>query len=262
MKEMTSRVGPIWTYLAAALTAIIGIGSLAVFGQFLSTGGARWADMQMDWGGALAWDAALCLVFFLQHSGMVRRPFRSWLTRFAPAHTHGALYTLASAAALVLLSLGWQPSRIEVYGVNGAARELLRGLGLLSLVGFAWTFAVLRDFDTFGARALLSRLRRDERCSWPLTIRGPYRWVRHPLYFFGLVLMWACPTLSLDRLLFNILFSGWIVAGAKLEERDLVAEFGEAYRAYQRVVPMLLPRRLPRPAAHLPAERPELQSTT
>ena len=248
MKETTSRLASIWVYMAAALTAVIGFGSLAVFGQFLSRGGPRWADMQMGWRGALAWDAALCLVFFLQHSGMIRRPFRAWLTRFAPVPTHGALYTVASGAALVLLSVCWQPSRISLFSLDGAARELLRSLGLCSLMGFVWAFAVLRNFDAFGVRAFLSPLRRDERCSWPLTIRGPYRWVRHPLYFFGLVLIWACPALSLDRLLFNVLFTIWIVASAKLEERDLVTEFGEAYRAYQRAVPMLLPRRLPSPA--------------
>ena len=249
MKEMTSRLTLIWAYAAAALTAVIGLGSLAVFGQFLSRGGPRWADMQMGWRLALAWDAALCLVFFLQHSGMIRRPFRAWLTRFAPAHTHGALYTVASGAVLVLLSLGWQPSRIDLFSLDGVARELLRGLGLCSLIGFVWAFAVLRDFDAFGTGVFLSHLRRDERRSSPLTIRGPYRWVRHPLYFFGLVLIWACPALSLDRLLFNILFTVWIAAGAKLEERDLAAQFGEAYRAYQRAVPMLLPRRLPSPAS-------------
>jgi protein-S-isoprenylcysteine O-methyltransferase Ste14 len=41
--------------------------------------------------------------------------------------------------------------------------------------------------------------------------------------------------------LFNLLFPGWIVAGTILEERDLVAAFGEPYRDYQRQVPMLLP---------------------
>jgi len=33
----------------------------------------------------------------------------------------------------------------------------------------------------------------------------------------------------------------WIVIGTVLEERDLVAEFGESYREYQSAVPMLVP---------------------
>ena len=67
--------------------------------------------------------------------------------------------------------------------------------------------------------------------------------VRHPFYFLGIVALWASPTLSLDRLLLNVLFTAWIVFGATLEERDLLAQFGEDYKLYQRAVPMFVPRR-------------------
>jgi protein-S-isoprenylcysteine O-methyltransferase Ste14 len=54
-------------------------------------------------------------------------------------------------------------------------------------------------------------------------------------------LIMACPDLTVDRLLFNVFFTVWMVIGAILEERDLVVTFGEAYRKYQRKVPMLIP---------------------
>jgi protein-S-isoprenylcysteine O-methyltransferase Ste14 len=43
----------------------------------------------------------------------------------------------------------------------------------------------------------------------------------------------------------SILWSAWIVLGTVLEERDLVADVGDAYREYQRRVPMLVPWRGP-----------------
>lgn len=73
-------------------------------------------------------------------------------------------------------------------------------------------------------------------------VRGLYRWVRHPLYLFMILMIWSCPDLTSDRLLFNGLWTVWIVIGSILEERDLVSEFGNAYREYQRKVPMLIPR--------------------
>ncbi|HEX7503629.1 MAG TPA: isoprenylcysteine carboxylmethyltransferase family protein, partial [Syntrophales bacterium] len=76
-------------------------------------------------------------------------------------------------------------------------------------------------------------------------LRGPYRWVRHPLYFFTLVLIWSVPDVSIDRLLFNVLWTLWIVLGACLEEKDLIVEFGETYRRYRKNVPMLFPWRFP-----------------
>jgi protein-S-isoprenylcysteine O-methyltransferase Ste14 len=45
----------------------------------------------------------------------------------------------------------------------------------------------------------------------------------------------------MDRLLFNILWSAWIYIGTVLEERDLVEQFGDAYREYQKKVSMLFP---------------------
>ena len=79
----------------------------------------------------------------------------------------------------------------------------------------------------------------------PLAIRGPYRWVRHPLYSLFVVMLWTFPDLTADRLLFNVLFTAWIVLGSVLEERDLAREFGDPYRTYQSQVPMLVPWRRP-----------------
>ena len=74
---------------------------------------------------------------------------------------------------------------------------------------------------------------------------GPYRWVRHPLYFLSIVLIWAHPAITTDRLMFNMLWTLWIILGAHLEERDLMARFGRDYWQYQQCVPMLLPYRQP-----------------
>jgi protein-S-isoprenylcysteine O-methyltransferase Ste14 len=46
-------------------------------------------------------------------------------------------------------------------------------------------------------------------------------------------MLWSQPAPTSDRLLLNLLWSGWICVGTTLEERDLVAEFGEVYRQYQ-----------------------------
>jgi protein-S-isoprenylcysteine O-methyltransferase Ste14 len=80
--------------------------------------------------------------------------------------------------------------------------------------------------------------------------------VRHPLYLFMLLLIWSTPRFSTDQLLFNVLWTVWIIVGTRLEERDLLVEFGQTYREYQASVPMLMPspvsvlrRRQSRPAA-------------
>jgi protein-S-isoprenylcysteine O-methyltransferase Ste14 len=70
---------------------------------------------------------------------------------------------------------------------------------------------------------------------------GLYSRVRHPLYTGGLLLIWLMPTMTLNLLTIFILFTIYLVLGAKLEEKRLLEEFGDDYRAYQAQVPMLLP---------------------
>ena len=240
---MVTRTFRLFAYAVAAAAGILGAGSLSLFGLFLWTGAFEFVDLRMPQPARLSWDAALCLFFFLQHSGMVRKRFRAWLSGAAPVYWHGVVYTIASGIALLLLVGCWQPSSVNVYALEGAGRWLLRGVLLLSAAGVLWGMRSLEKFDAFGIQAFLSHVRGAQFHPAGLTIKGPYRLLRHPFYFFGIVALWASPVLSLDRLVLNVLFTPWIVFGATLEERDLLADFGEDYRIYQRAVPMLLPRR-------------------
>jgi protein-S-isoprenylcysteine O-methyltransferase Ste14 len=63
---------------------------------------------------------------------------------------------------------------------------------------------------------------------------------RHPWYLAVMLLIWARP-LDLSAILVNVILAGYLIVGACLEERKLVREFGEKYRAYQQRVPMLIP---------------------
>jgi protein-S-isoprenylcysteine O-methyltransferase Ste14 len=223
------------------LTVAIGAGSMLLLGAFLFFGPLSPVDLGLGRGIVLAWDAALSLAFCLQHSIMVRRSFQRWIEPILSPVYHGALYTIASAVVLFAMVILWQESTIVLVRIEGAARWLARSLFLLTLGGFLWGGRSLGRFDTFGIDAILGR----EPLQTRLSIRGPYRWIRHPLYLFVLVLMWSYPDLTADRLLLNLIWSIWIVVGSVLEERDLVRVFGEDYREYQRRVPMLLPWKPP-----------------
>ena len=82
-----------------------------------------------------------------------------------------------------------------------------------------------------------------------LVTTGPYRWVRHPMYSSGLALFGA----------YSLLTANWFIAAASglafaviavrtsIEEQDLIARFGDEYRAYRHRTGRFLPRlrRLP-----------------
>jgi protein-S-isoprenylcysteine O-methyltransferase Ste14 len=122
-------------------------------------------------------------------------------------------------------------------------------LFVLAAVTMAWSLQSLPSRDVLGVKPILRGLQGGAPPRTRLSIRGPYRWVRHPIYTAALVMFWAHPDLTADRLLFNGLGTVWVVAATWLEERDLVAAFGDEYRAYQARVPMLVPRWTPRDPA-------------
>ena len=232
-------------YLAIGFATLLGGGSLLVLVVFLYEGSLGLLDLGSERLGVLVWDALLCLAFFVQHSLMIRKSFRRRLARFIPPHYQGAFYTVASGIVLLVLLVCWQQSAYTLVNLQGTLGWLVHGIFFLAIAGFAWSMGALGSFDAFGLNPILTQMRGTQESPMPFVIRGPYRWVRHPLYFFMLVLIWSCPRFSADRLLFNVFWTAWVVVGTMFEERDLVADFGEAYRDYQRKVPMLIPWRFP-----------------
>ena len=75
-----------------------------------------------------------------------------------------------------------------------------------------------------------------------LVVRGFYRWVRHPLYLFGLVLIWLLPVMSANLLAINLGATAYLLLGTIPEERKLRQEFGPAYDEYRKQTPWLIPR--------------------
>lgn len=76
-----------------------------------------------------------------------------------------------------------------------------------------------------------------------LNVSGLNKYVRHPLYFATLLIIWGYflirPTLLV--LVINCVISVYLVVGTKFEEKKLIAEFGEQYVRYKKRVPMLIP---------------------
>jgi protein-S-isoprenylcysteine O-methyltransferase Ste14 len=227
------------------IATVIGWVSLLLFGAFLAVGPLTIGHFYASEHQLLLWDGFLSLLFFIQHSGMIRTPFRNWLAHFIPRHYHASSYAIASGIALTAVVLCWQPSQTVFYEATGLLRLLSRAIFIIAIMGFSWGVRALGHFDTFGLDPIKAYLRRRPLRPSNFVVRGPYLWVRHPLYFFMIALIWSCPDVNSDRLLFNVLWTLWMVLGSYLEEKDLVAEFGERYRQYQKTVPMLLPWRGP-----------------
>jgi protein-S-isoprenylcysteine O-methyltransferase Ste14 len=189
-------------------------------------------------------------LFFIAFAFSFARPrtSRDWRSLGAYSAFIVALFTEMYGFPLTLYLLsGWLSSRFP--GVDFLAHDS----GHLLEVMFGWRanphfgpFHLLSAAFIAGGFWLLAR-------AWPVLYEaqrahriadsGPYARIRHPQYvafvlvMFGFLLQW--PTL-ITLVMFPIL----LVVYARLarrEERDAIAEFGEAYRRYLARTPAFIP---------------------
>lgn len=81
----------------------------------------------------------------------------------------------------------------------------------------------------------------EEEKSGSLVTNGFYRFIRHPLYTFGLLILWLSPSMSVNSFIVYFALTIYIFVGAYFEERKLLREFGQEYVNYRSVTPMLIP---------------------
>ena len=191
---------------------------------------------------ALLINGGLLTLFAVQHSVMARPAFKKWWTKMIPTEIERSTYVLLSSICLLVLYWKWEPLGGVVWSIEDG---LLTGiLYALFALGWAIVFAssfLINHFDLFGLRQVWLNFTKKPYTSLSFRLPLFYKYVRHPLYFGFLVAFWATPTMTVTHLIFAIACTGYIVVGALLEERDLIAHFGDKYRSYKARVPMLIP---------------------
>lgn len=225
---------------AAAMVAILY--SIGFTGDFLVPRSVDAGGPAASLGEAVLINLALLGLFAVQHSVMARQGFKRVWTRLVPWPIERSTYVWISALLLGLLFWQWRPIPDVVWQVDNDL-----GAGVLwALFGLGWVlvFGAVMSIDMmelFGVKQVFAFLQR--RNMEHVAFKTPilYRIVRHPLYLGFLIAFWAIPTMTLGHMLFAVATTGYMLAAVRLEERDLVAVFGDQYRDYRERVPMILP---------------------
>ena len=123
---------------------------------------------------------------------------------------------------------------------------ILRPVQAVMLACSLWLFAAgARVYDlrqTLGLRQIAEHeSARGITRSGEIGTSGILGWVRHPWYSGAILLLWA-RTIDPAALVANAVLTVYLLIGTFLEERKLIAEFGDEYVKYRRKVPMLIPR--------------------
>jgi methanethiol S-methyltransferase len=192
---------------------------------------------------ALLVDAALLLIFAVQHTVKARARFKQRLVRMMPEIVERSTFVLASSAALGLLFWQWQPMPARVWIVDAQPWAAL----VWAVYAFGWLIAISATFMVDHLDFLGIRQARwhgaGQYPSPPFTERWLYRWVRHPMMLGLLIAFWATPRMTAGHLFFAAASAAYVAVGIEFEERSLRSQLGESYRDYATRVPALVPGR-------------------
>jgi methanethiol S-methyltransferase len=187
-------------------------------------------------------DVVVLGVFAVQHSIMARPAFKRWWTRIVAASCERSTYVLISSLLMFLIFWQWQPIVTTIWRVEGWPAVMLTALYWIGWLTALTSTYMIDHFELFGLRQVFDALRGAAARVTPFKTPLLYRLVRHPLMLGFLLVSWATPHMTAGHLLFAVMITGYILVGVRLEERDLVAQFGASYEQYRRRVPMLVPR--------------------
>ena len=231
----------IMIYAIASYVAFLAV-CLWLVAFLLDVGSIRTAETGTPTHQAAAIDVFLISLFGLVHSVMARPAFKRQWTRIIPKAAERATYVLQSSMLLAVVMLFWQPIPFVVWDVEGAAELVMLavffgGWGLIVIAIFA-----LDHFEFTGLRQAWSHF--DGSAMPAPMFRTPlvFRIVRHPLQLGIVLVVFSVPEMTGGGLLYASTMLAYTLIGLRFEERALLREFGEAYAAYRRRVPMLVPR--------------------
>ncbi len=166
----------------------------------------------------------------------VKEAVTSRLPGFAPWYRL-CFNGVALLTALPLMWLMWVMPGAELWAWHGAWAWLANGLAIAALFGAMQSSKAyaMNDFLGLGVLGGDKAIERDV-----FRLSAPHRFVRHPWYSFGLVIVWT-RDMNAAMLVSALAITIYFVAGSWLEEKKLIAIHGDTYRRYRERVPGLLP---------------------
>lgn len=191
------------------------------------------------------------LIWAIFHSITAAHSFKDWVARFTGERIYQGFYRLFYSAVSVVTLLPvlyfyWRLPDQSLYAVPAPFSWLMIGLQAAGFIGL--TVSVLQSgtmafvglqqaADYFSGNDIGKQSGLGE----VMVVHGLYRYMRHPLYTFSMLLLWASPIMSRNNLILFLLITAYFVIGSFIEERRLEQDFGESYTDYREQVARFIP---------------------
>ncbi|NNG26468.1 MAG: hypothetical protein HKM87_03015 [Ignavibacteriaceae bacterium] len=154
-------------------------------------------------------------------------------------------YNIFALASLYLIyELSPKPHLI-IYDLPNPYDLIILVPQFLALAGLFWAFKYICFKEFLGLNQVKRYFEKnysselDENLT--LQLEGPFRYTRHPVYFFSILILLFRPTMDLFYLVFFICLVIYFYIGSYFEEEKLAKHFGEIFTDYRNSVPKIFP---------------------
>ena len=178
--------------------------------------------------GPATWNVVLFTVFAMHHSVFARERVRAWVTRWCPPELERSFYVWVASLLFIAVCAFWQPVSGVAWSADGAALWALRMLQAMGVWLTLRSAALLDVLELSGVRQTEQR----PAAALDFKTRGPYGWVRHPIYTGWFLMVLAASSMTTTRLVFAVVSCAYLVAAIPFEERSLRNASAGGYDRY------------------------------
>jgi len=122
---------------------------------------------------------------------------------------------------------------------HGVGFYLTSALALMAIIAFFYSLKHY-DLSEFWGTRQLKEANNSVHDQENFHISPFHRYVRHPWYFFSLLIIWTRDVSSVQLLVYSLV-TAYFIFGSMLEEQKLIAYHGEVYKKYQQKVAGVFP---------------------
>ena len=215
--------------LVAVAGAVLFFLSIAYFlFSYATTFGAVAADGALA--GPVTWNVVLFTIFAMHHSVFARDRVRAWVTRTVPSGLERSFYVWVASLLFIAVCALWQPGPGVAWNARGAALWTLRIVQALGVSLTLTSAAVLDVMELSGVRQAAAPAAAAP--AMDFKTRGPYGWVRHPIYSGWFLMVLAASPMTMTRLVFAVVSCAYLVVAIPFEERSLREASSGSYDRY------------------------------
>lgn len=187
--------------------------------------------------------AVYALIHSVLASHRVKETFKNNLGNLIAFYRLG--YNLFAIVSLYLIYELSPKPHVIIYDLPKPIDLLILIPQFIALIGILWSFKYICIKEFLGINQVKRYIQKNYSSDldedMTLTIGGPYKYSRHPIYFFSIMFLLFRPTMDLFYLTFFLLIVAYFYIGVNYEEKKLVRSFGDIYRRYQKSVPQIFP---------------------